>query len=54
VELDPSCAHAYGAIAIAYAYSVFTLSPLSADPTIEARANIERALAAGTETMTWL
>jgi adenylate cyclase len=48
VELDPGCAHAYGAIAIAYAYSVFTLSPLSADPTIEARANIERALAAGT------
>jgi adenylate cyclase len=48
VELDPSCAHAYGAIAIAYAYSVFTLSPLSADPTIEARANIERALATGT------
>jgi adenylate cyclase len=48
VELDPSCAHAYGAIAIAYAYSVFTLSPLSADPTVEARANIERALATGT------
>jgi len=47
VELDPSCAHAYASIALAYAYSVFTFSPMSADPTVEARANIERALATG-------
>ena len=47
VQIDPNCAPAYAFIARVHAYSVFTFSPISADPTIAALENIERALALG-------
>lgn len=47
VQIDPNCAHAYAMIAHVHAYSVFTLSPIGADPTIAALENIEHALALG-------
>ncbi len=45
VQIDPNCAAAYAFIARVHAYSVFTFSPIGADPTIVALENIERALA---------
>ncbi|MGI9351272.1 MAG: tetratricopeptide repeat protein, partial [Rhizobiaceae bacterium] len=47
VEIDPNCAPAYGLIARIHAYSVFTFSPIGADPTIAALENIKRALELG-------
>jgi adenylate cyclase len=46
-RLDPKFAQAYALTAYVHAYSVFTFSPIGADPSIAARENIERALALG-------
>lgn len=47
IRIDPKFAQAYALTAYVHAYSVFTFSPIGDDPTVAARANIERALALG-------
>jgi len=47
IRIDPKFAQAFALTAYVHAYSVFTLSPIGADPTIAARQNIQRALALG-------
>lgn len=45
IELDPGYGPAHALTAYIHSYSVYTFSPLGADPTIAAREFIERALA---------
>ena len=47
VEIDPSCAHAHAYIALAHAYSLYTVNPIGTDPTPAALQCVERALAEG-------
>ena len=47
LEMDPKFARAYALKGYVHAYSVFTFSPIGADPTIAARKQIELALAFG-------
>jgi TolB-like protein/Tfp pilus assembly protein PilF len=47
VEIDPNCAPAHAYIALAHAYSLYTVNPIGADPTPAALESVERALAAG-------
>jgi TolB-like protein/class 3 adenylate cyclase len=47
VEIDPGCAAAQAYIALAHAYSLYTVNPIGTDPTPAALQSIERALAAG-------
>jgi tetratricopeptide (TPR) repeat protein len=44
IELDPTCARAFGMLGFVQAYSVFTFSPIGADPTATAEGNIRKAL----------
>jgi tetratricopeptide (TPR) repeat protein len=47
IRLDPKFAQAYALKASVLAYSVFTFSPIGADPSVAARENIEIALGLG-------
>ncbi|MFN0115064.1 MAG: adenylate/guanylate cyclase domain-containing protein [Paracoccaceae bacterium] len=47
IRIDPKYARAHALAALVRAYSVFTFSPIGADPTIAARADIAAALALG-------
>ncbi len=47
VEIDPSCAQAHAYIALAHAYSLYTVNPIGTDPTPAALRSVERALAVG-------
>ena len=47
VEIDPDCAPAHAYIALAHAYSLYTVNPIGTDPTPAALESVERALAAG-------
>jgi TolB-like protein/Tfp pilus assembly protein PilF len=47
VEIDPSCAQAHAYIALAHAYSLYTVNPIGTDPTPAALQSVERALAVG-------
>jgi TolB-like protein len=47
VEIDPECAHAYAYLAMAQAYSLYTVTPIGVDPTASALENVERSLASG-------
>ncbi len=47
VEIDPGCAQAHAYIALAHAYSLYTVNPIGTDPTPAALQSVERALSVG-------